>query len=57
MPTKALGRRVARVSARLEPTPDPAFLAYARAVIAWGGGEPTPAGVRAAARELTAGRS
>ncbi len=32
-----LGRRVDRLMARLNPAPDPAFLAYARDLIAWGG--------------------
>ncbi len=32
-----LRRRVDGVAARLDPAPDPAFLAYARDLVAWGG--------------------
>jgi len=40
MGAKALGWRLSRVRAQIDPVPDARFLAYARAVIAWGGGEP-----------------
>ncbi len=33
-----LRRRVEGVAARLDPALDPAFLAYARDLVAWGGG-------------------
>ncbi|MDP9366751.1 MAG: hypothetical protein M3Q03_00505 [Chloroflexota bacterium] len=33
-----LARRVEGLAARLDPVPDPAFLAYARDLVAWGGG-------------------
>ncbi|MDP9355756.1 MAG: hypothetical protein M3R02_10840 [Chloroflexota bacterium] len=33
-----LRRRVEGVAALLNPAPDPAFLAYARDLVAWGGG-------------------
>ena len=52
MAGKALGRRVARVANRLDPMPDAACLAYARAVIAWGGGEPDEAAAVRFARAL-----
>jgi len=52
---KAMSRRLTRVSARLDPAPDPAFLAYARAVVAWGGNGPDEAAVVQLARDLASG--
>ena len=37
---RALGQRVEAVGWVIAPQPDRAFLAYARAVVAYGGGEP-----------------
>ena len=37
---RALERRVAAVGRVVAPEPDRAFLAYARAVVAYGGGDP-----------------
>ena len=36
----SLTRRVALVSTRIAPAPDPRFLAYARALVAWESGTP-----------------
>ncbi len=52
MAAKALGRRLARVSEQVDPIPDAAFLAYARAVIAWRGGEPDEGVTIRIARDL-----
>lgn len=49
---RALGRRVAAVGRVLIAAPDPTFLAYARAVVAYGGGELGSEGFRQAAMEL-----
>jgi hypothetical protein len=49
-----LRRRVERLAARLDPPPDPRCLAYARAVISWGGGELTAERVDELARALQA---
>ncbi len=54
-----LRRRVGWVAARLDPTPDPAFLAYARDLVAWSGGtegEAAEATALALARWLADGR-
>lgn len=40
---KVLARRLSRVSDRVDPIPDAAFLAYARAVVAWAGSDPDEA--------------
>ena len=57
---RRLGRRVAAVGRAVAPPPDRTFLAYARAVVAYGGGDPTGEGFEAAAaglaRWLEAGR-
>ncbi|MDP9359161.1 MAG: hypothetical protein M3R02_28530 [Chloroflexota bacterium] len=37
-----LRRRVDGVAVRLDPTPDSPFLAYARDLVAWGGGVEGP---------------
>ena len=52
-----LARRVARVSNRVGPMPDPRFLAYARAVIAWAGGAPDEAAAIRLARALAGTRN
>ena len=57
MPTRALSRRVSRVSASIDPMPDAAFLAYARAVVAWGGGEPDEDAAVRLARALASTRN
>ncbi len=57
MPAKGLQRRLSRVAGRLDPAPDPAFLGYARAFIAWGGGEPDEAAAVHFARDLAGTRS
>ena len=49
---KALSRRVAAVWSRFDPAPDPAFLAYARAMVAWSGGEPDVTATIRTARDL-----
>ncbi|MDP9355239.1 MAG: hypothetical protein M3R02_08145 [Chloroflexota bacterium] len=54
-----LRRRVEGVAARIGPAPDPAFLAYARDLVAWAGGmtgEAAEAAVLALARWLADGR-
>ena len=56
MRTTALSRRVSRVSARVDPTPDAAVLAYARVVIAWAGGEPDEDAALRLARALAGTR-
>lgn len=56
MRTTALSRRVSRVSARIDPVPDVAFVAYARAVVAWGGGPPDEAAAARFARDLAGTR-
>lgn len=52
MSRRALGRRVSTVQANLNPQPDQTFLAYARAVIAFGGGTPTHESANRLARVL-----
>ncbi len=56
MPVTSLGRRLSRVTDRLTPRPDPAFLAYARAIIAWGGSSPNEADAIRFARDLAGTR-
>ncbi len=54
-----LRRRVDGVAARFDPAPDPAFLAYAQDLVAWGGGMTGQAAETAAlalARWLVDGR-
>jgi len=46
---RALGRRVAAVGRVVTPQPNTACLAYARAVVAYGGGVPAGAGFETAA--------
>ncbi len=53
---RTLSRRISRVSGRLAPASDPAFLTYARAVSAWGGGEPDEAAAVRFARDLAGTR-
>jgi hypothetical protein len=40
MTRRALARRVNGVQRVVQPAPPPSFLAYARAVVAYGGGDP-----------------
>ena len=56
MSAKALGRRLARVGARIDPAPDAAFLAYARALVAWSGEKPDEAAALRLARILAGTR-
>lgn len=53
---KRLGRRVAAIDRVVTPRPDSAFLAYARAMVAYGGGDPTGASAVELARWLEWGR-
>lgn len=53
---RALERRVAAVGRAVAPAPDPAFLAYARAVVAYGGGDPKSETAVGLARWLENGR-
>lgn len=53
---KALGRRLSRVGARIDPVPGAAFIAYARAVLAWGGGPPDEDAAVGFARDLAGTR-
>jgi len=50
---RALCRRVVAVGRLVIPTPDRTFLAYARAVVAYGGGDPSDEGCGRAAVGLT----
>ena len=50
---RTLRRRLDRVGFRMVPRPDPSFVAYARALLVWGGEVPTPARVQAVAAALT----
>jgi hypothetical protein len=50
---RGLYRRVGAIHDRLNPRPDPTFLAYARAVIEFGGGQPTLNSVLGLARYLS----
>lgn len=50
MSRRAVQRRIVRIAAALDPLPDQSFLAYARALIEFGGGAPTAASVRQLAR-------
>ncbi len=52
----SLARRVALVSTRIAPAPDSGFPAYARAVIAWGGGPPDDAAAVRFTRDLAGTR-
>jgi hypothetical protein len=56
MSRRGLGSRINTVRVRLYPLPDPAFLAFARAVIAFGGEETTAASAVELARYLEGGR-
>lgn len=57
---RALARRVAAVGRAVDPAPDRAFLAYARAAVAFGGAVPASSEAEAAAvglaRWLVSGR-
>ena len=46
MSRRGLQQRVGRVRAQLDPQPDATVVAYARAVIEFGGHQPTRANVR-----------
>ncbi|CAA9538141.1 MAG: hypothetical protein AVDCRST_MAG49-535 [uncultured Thermomicrobiales bacterium] len=48
--------RVAAVGRMITPQPNPAYLAYARAVVAYGGGEPAGEAAVGLARWLESGR-
>ncbi|MDQ3692646.1 MAG: hypothetical protein M3464_03325 [Chloroflexota bacterium] len=45
MPTRALSRRVMKITGVITPAVDPSVRAFASAVIHFGGYEPTPAAV------------
>ena len=53
---RALDRRVAAVGRVVIPAPDPRFLSYARAVVAYGGGDPSGEAAVGLARWLESGR-
>ena len=53
---RALDRRVAAVRRAVTSAPDPGFLAYARAVVAYGGGDPAGEAAVRLARWLETGR-
>jgi hypothetical protein len=52
MSRRAVHRRIERVAQALDPLPDRSFLAYARALIAFGGEEPSPTSATQLARYL-----